>query len=351
MGHESLPRQVALVSYGTRFLRQEIALKDWAQHAVFRGARLHFHRLEDNALLADDFTLWLGILADSGATRLSLHPLARFAVPMPPAMARGDYAIVVHYPERYDIWAIGGQTPAGRDDELDQYWCVATRAGALPVPETNWKELAAAIGRDLDISVPSSQAKSGPFYGPVSEQGQTRMPLLAKSPAVALANWILSSLDQKRGWYDNDMHHHNDSGSYARAGSQEELDRLFDWGERLDSWITEAQIRAANETRTTAESGNEPPLVRLHTPAMKAASIEAQSRRNQQLSAPPPEVEVDDRAGASASARPFPWIGAIALAAILLAVIIFGALKLIAGYPWVAALVVLPLALYLKYRK
>lgn len=371
MRNEPILRHAALVSYGTQFLRKEITLEDWYQHGIFWGTRLQFHRLEDNALLADDFTLWLGILAQSGATRLSLHMLAQFDVPELPAMAPDDYAVAVHYPDHYEIWAIPQRTPewikhplfpkgqgvpipafpdaTRHGGNLDNYWYVSSRPGALPVPETNWKELAAAIARDLDINMPLSDVKSGPFYGPVSEQCHARMPLIARSPAVSLANWILSSLGHKQGWFDNDMHHHNDNGSYARASSDEEVDQLYDWGARLDSWTIEALIRAANETRIMAVFSNEPPLVRIHPPALKDARMEALAEQ----SGPTPDVAASPQTDASVAARPFSWIRAIALllAAIVLSVIIYYAAGMIAGHPWSAALVGVPLALYLKYRK
>ena len=56
MHQESIFRQVALVSYGTKFLSDKLALENWYQHGIFFGARLQFRALADNALLADDFS-------------------------------------------------------------------------------------------------------------------------------------------------------------------------------------------------------------------------------------------------------------------------------------------------------
>jgi hypothetical protein len=381
--HETIMRHVALVSYGTKSLRTEMALDDWYRHGIFWGARLQFRRLADNALLADDFTLWLGILARAGATRLSLHMLAQFALPMPDAMARGDYAIVAHYPDRHEIWAVGEERsewlthplfPTGEHlpfpifpdaaryaGDLDAYWCVENRPGALQVPDTNWQELAAAIARDLETSIPSSEVQTGPFYGPVPEQCHARMPLFPQPPSGSLAYRIVSSLDRKKGQFDSDMHPHNDNGSYAHATSEAEIDKLYDWGGRLDSWTIEVLIRCANETRSTTLLSNEPPLVRVHTPALEKASYAAQSHRLDQLSsqvladqaAQPQTQEVSDQPGASVATRPFSWVRAIALllAAVLLSGMVLVVARLIAGYPWVSAVVGLPLALYLKYRK
>lgn len=71
--NHQLFRAVALTSYGTGCLRGDLPLEDWLRHGVFFQARFQFRSPDHNALLADDFTLWLGNLARSGATRLSLR--------------------------------------------------------------------------------------------------------------------------------------------------------------------------------------------------------------------------------------------------------------------------------------
>jgi hypothetical protein len=154
--HAFLFRQVALVGYGTQFLRHKLPLEDWYRHGVFFDARFQFRSLEDKRLLADDFTVWLGTLAQAGATRLSLHPAAQLKVD-------GDYAVAVHFPDRYQVWAVGVEQPAwqerfefprarGYAGDVDSYWLTGEQAGQLPVPATNWKEFAAAIAADLDTS-------------------------------------------------------------------------------------------------------------------------------------------------------------------------------------------------------
>ncbi len=81
-------RQITLVSYGSQFLQGRMPLEDWYQHGAFHDSRFQFRALDDNALLADDFTLWLGMLQRQGATRLSLH--LPHELPMCVVAARSD---------------------------------------------------------------------------------------------------------------------------------------------------------------------------------------------------------------------------------------------------------------------
>ncbi|QGZ40178.1 hypothetical protein IP92_04915 [Pseudoduganella flava] len=53
MYREPILREVALVSYGTLYLRGDVALDDWYRHNVFEGATVQFRDLAENALLAE----------------------------------------------------------------------------------------------------------------------------------------------------------------------------------------------------------------------------------------------------------------------------------------------------------
>jgi hypothetical protein len=269
--HEFIHRQVALVSYGTKFLRGELALEDWHRHGIFRDARLQFRRLADNVLLADDFTLWLGILKQSGATRLSLHLAAGLGVAEPRVEHGGDYVVVAHSAEHYQLWAVGKErsawaehplmpndehqmTPVFPDaayygGELDSYWCVAEQPGVLEVPKTHWDELVAAVRKDLDINLASNHVPAGLFFGYVSEQpAWAKLPLFPSSKIAYQAHRLLATLDRERSIFDNDMNPKNDGGDYYQL-DQKGLEEKYSWGQRLDSWIIEVQLRCANEYR------------------------------------------------------------------------------------------------------
>jgi hypothetical protein len=45
-------RKLALVAYGTRFLRNANTLEDWHHHAMLADVHFQFRSLTDNALLA-----------------------------------------------------------------------------------------------------------------------------------------------------------------------------------------------------------------------------------------------------------------------------------------------------------
>ncbi|SEO32953.1 hypothetical protein SAMN05428959_106342 [Duganella sp. CF517] len=366
MRNGTIMRLVALVSYGTKFLRNEIALGDWQGHGVFGDARLRFRRQADQAVLAEDVQSWLAILGESGATRLSLHMFARFDIAVPDAMGRVEYAVAVHYADRHEIWAVereGRDLPtAPRGADVDDLVCVETRSGALQVPGTNWKQVAAAIARDLDTNIPSSQVRAGPYYGPVPEQSPTRMPLLPPFPDASLASWILSSLDWQMARFANDMNPKNDYGSYARA-NQNELDALEDWGERLECWITEVLIRAANEAHGVNLPAVDGPLERICTPAMSAASLAAESLRIERQSPEPlayqaspvesPSSANAGHADAQADRPPLSWKRVVGwlLAAVVFGVIVLAGIPIVADHPWAAAVAGVLWVLYRNLRK
>lgn len=262
-------RQVALVSYGTQTLRDQIALDDWYRHGIFFDARLQFRALADNALLADDFTLWLGILKAAGATRLSLHLATAFQLAAARAVDGGVHAIVVHFPDRHQIWGMGEERaawlahPLFPDEEdqgnpvfpdaayyggaVDSYWCVEERQGPLDVPDTDWKALARAITADLASPVPSSLAPAGPYFGPLPHDAPwARFPLFASSDSMSLAHRIMHTLDRMQSTFGNDTNPKNDDSAYQFMDA-ESAAKMDDWGARLDKWMLEVQLRCANE--------------------------------------------------------------------------------------------------------
>ncbi|OYO31317.1 hypothetical protein [Janthinobacterium sp. PC23-8] len=286
-------RQIALVSYGTQCLRGKLALDDWYRHGIFFGARLQFRQLADNALLADDFTWWLGILKQSGAVRLSLHLLSGFGIASPAVIDYGDYAVVAHFPDRHQIWAVGVERPAWRDHplvpdvpgipifpdatswggQIDSYWCVEERSGTLVVPETNWKALAGSIAADLEITMPSSLAPPGPVFLPSEPPASwAKFPLFPSGKVTALAHAILASLYREQAKFGNDTHFKNDSSYYQGLDAQG-VAKVDGWGRRLDGWLLEVELRCANEYRQRASSDDGMPL-----PLPPAAARPARSK-------------------------------------------------------------------------
>jgi hypothetical protein len=237
----SLLRQVVVVSYGTRFLQGTVALEDWHRHDLLADTRFQFRALAGNALLADDVTWWLGILKLSGATRLSLHLAAQFQLQLPHVWRGDDYAIVVHYPEHHEIWAVGEERvdwlehplvtdearyahpafPCAGSDDVESYW-------AIEIAATDWKKLATAIAADLAITVPSSQVPFGPFTLP---KGATRaqLPLFPFTEENAKAHHIVATLDREQSRFSNDMNPKNENTFEERMD-----EKVHEWGERLD---------------------------------------------------------------------------------------------------------------------
>lgn len=298
-----LLRQVALVSYGTQFLRGKLPFDAWYRHGIFFESRLQFREAADRRLLADDFTLWLTVLQGTGARRLSLHPRADFAVAALHAKHGGDYVIAVHFPERYQLWIVGLEQPAWKAQgdafaeamgggtfpyvpaaasyagQLDSYWCMEDIAGALPVPATDWGKLAATIRDDLDVDVRPAAMPAGPFMAHSATDAQwARLPVFVYARTLVLPHQLMAVLDVAKGKYDNDTHCKNEGNLYNFMGP-EASDRLFAWSQRLDQWIIDVALRCANEDRSVA-STTVPAPTRAHAgtksvPAKSAAGLPA----------------------------------------------------------------------------
>jgi len=348
-----IQRQVALVSYGSQFLRKELALDDWYRHGIFFGARLQFRDRASKALLADDFTLWLGSLAQGGATRLSLHPATALGVDVPPELARCEHVVVAHFTDRYQLWVVGEERAgwgAGGNDipnaasyagDVDCYLCLEEREGELEVPHTDWKKLAAAIASDLDIAVPSGAVPAEPFCAYTREDAPwAKMPLFVASGIDSLAHRVMATLDWEQGKFDNDTHPRNDN-SYYQHLNEEDAAAVDHWGERLNSWIGEVLLRAANIGGDAAAKGDNTPLVRVSPPPPPRQSM--------------PTPVLATAADASAAAVPTAngkWTNrlGLALGIVVLSVLIVALAKVIAQFPWLAALFALPWALYMHYK-
>ncbi len=353
--NEPIQRQVALVSYGSNFLRKDLALEDWYQHGVFFGARLQFRDRASNALLADDFTLWLAILAQGGAMRLSLHPAEVLGIDAPPALDRSRQVVAVHYPDRYQLWAVGEERPAwdGGDKyipnaatyagDVDCYLCLGERQGQLDVPHTDWQKLAKAIATDLDRPVPSGSVPAGPFFAYTGESAPwAKMPLFVATGADSLAHRVLATLEREQGTFDNDTNPKNDS-SYFQHLDEEGAAAVVHWGQRLDSWIAEVLLRAANIDHGITGRQDQAAFVRLQPPppAPQAAPAAVSDAPNQQVpvteGAPPAKNKWTNRIGMT--------VGIAVLSLFILALA-----KVISFFPWLAVLIALPWALYMHYK-
>lgn len=362
----ALLRQVALVGYGTRFLRGELPLEDWYRHGIFRDARLQFRAPAGNALLADDFTLWLEILRQSGARRLTLHR----AKALPGKEAHpGNLAIVVHFADSWQTWTVGKEYAAWQDHPLlaedtshrfpvvpnaagyagdvDGYWCGATAPGRLDVPGTDWKALGVAIAADLDIAVPSPKVAAGPFYHSAPEQSTwARLPLFPDTAGSRPAHRLVATLAREQATFANDTHPKNENSYYKNlddAGAAQ----ADDWGRRLDGWMTEVLLHSANE---------------CGQPAGKRTQVFASVRPVQAedvakaADAAPPTPETPAAAASpvstAAPATTGKWarrlVFAVAFALASLSVLALA--NTIANFPWLALLAGLPCALYLASR-
>ncbi|KRB97045.1 hypothetical protein [Duganella sp. Root198D2] len=342
---ELIQRQVALVSYGSRFLRKKLALEDWYRHGIFFGARLQFRDRAGNALLADDFTRWLDVLAQAGATGLSLHPVELVGIEVPQTLARCTQVVAVHYPDRYQLWAVGTERGAweagGCAGNVDCYLFVAERPGGLDVPNTDWKKLAKAIAADLDTPVPSDGVPAAPFCVEARESAPwSKMPLFVATGADSLAHRVLATLDRRQGQFANDMNPKNDNSHFQHL-DETGAAAMQHWGERLDSWIGEVLLRAANIDHGSVESHKEERLHGAPTPLdqVPAAAPPAPLSLPPVAEMPPPAERKWTR-----------HIG-LAIAIAVLSVLVIAFAHIIARFPWLAVVLVLPWVLYMQQRK
>lgn len=372
MRSESIQRQIALVSYGSSFLRDEQPLDDWYRHGIFWNARLQF-RAPDNTLLADDFTWWLGMLARSGAQRLTLHPRAQFGIEAPRADSGGHHIVAVHFADRYELWVVGnerfqwqdhpllayqpGQTIPQFPDaayyagDIDSYWRIDERAGSLDTPETDWKALTAAIFADLDLSMTGGLAPAKPVLPPGTTSEWAALPLFPASTFTLPAHQLLATLYTVQAKFANDTHSKNEGNLFNWLDEQGAA-KLANWGERLDSWVVEVEFRCANECRKTG-------LFTQNTPQARLYSSQPQMNRES------PAAELPERAPPTPDRQVLPlqteprkgtgqgWIERIALLMVtaVLSLLIAGAAILIAKFPWVSILGALPWALHVRSKR
>jgi len=340
---ESLQRQVALVCYGSGFLRKKLALEDWYQHGIFFSARLQFRDRAGNALLADDFTLWLATLAQAGATHLSLHRAVVLGIDAAKELDRSRHVVAVHYPDHYQLWAVGDERAMWRAGgpripdaanyagDVDCYLYLGERSGKLDVPHTDWKKLAAAIADDLEAPVPSGEVPAAPFCVEIRESASwSKMPLFVATGADSLAHRVLATLVRKQGQFAYDTNPKNENGFYQHT-DEAGAAAMQHWGERLDSWIDEVLLRAANiGSGTSTQHGEE----RLASPPPPPAPLSLA-----------PVAEAPPAGEGKWTRR----IGlAIAIAALSLLVLAFA--HIIARFPWLAAVIGAPLVLMRQKR-
>lgn len=276
MGQETILRRIALVSYGTRFLRGEIALEAVAGHGLFDGIRSQF-RDDAKRVLSQEFTQWLHLQREAGAQRFSLHLLASLPIAPQPATYAQEPALVVHFAGRYQVWRCQCD-----NHELDLYWTVQAVAGELDVPVTDWPALMAAVRKDLGIPIGTLPCK--PYFAPWWEQAkETKLPIFPYASALCLPHQLMEMLCNQNEKTRNDLNCKNEN-SYYKHLSEEQAAEVDAWGRRLADWIVQVQLCCANETRpagpVAVHASLAPPPVR--GPSKKEARKRARKRSEQE---------------------------------------------------------------------
>lgn len=378
MRDELVYRQIALVSYGSKYLRGEIRLEDWHRHPALGNTRFQFRDHASNALLEDDFTWWLGILKLAGALRLSLHLPIQFSLTPAPAREGNSYVIVVHFHNRHELWIAGQEetawskhplvtwqpdrpSPSFPDAacfacDLDSYWCVGQRDGKLDIGNTDWKALTQAIAVDLDIEIPSKDVTSGPVvHPPAQPDADGALPLFPYEGASALAHPLVATLAWQRERFAHDSDSRNDSSPIAWAAG-DPTSSVYAWGKRLDSWIREVQLRCANEYRNAAHEDRHPHVDRLYTvapvPQAPSVPIDEPAETLDQASMEALRAERTSAAETKATTGKR-WIDRIGvvLALAVISLLVLAVANVIASFPWLALIIGAGVVIYGQLNK
>ena len=366
-----LNRQLALVSYGNKYLRRELTLEAMFRHGVFFGQRLLFRAPDGNTLLADDFTLWLGILRELGAKRLSLHRAAEFALTAPRAQHGGALAVAVHFADRYELWACdeevatwwahpalpeggyqyGSECPpaAGYGGDIDSYWCMQTLQGQLPVPETDWRALAKAIDADLQLK-PEGKGRKAFFANAYDVPEWANFPLFPYANARPLPHQLMAMLTQAQAKFANDSNGKNENSYYYHLSGQA-LEDMDNWGKRLDVWLVDVALRCANEFRL--EDAMATPYRPVAEPAAAPLSAKAQARLDRRaataLAVGKGAADPDQYPDKTSDGEPENfWFKAavFTLMAGLFSLLLLAVCNLIALHSWLALVLAVPFAIY-----
>ena len=297
MTSSTILRQVALVSYGTKFLRGEIALAAFAQHGLFARASSQFRDGTGQPLLTDDFRQWLEMQRDAGAQRLSLHLLASLPIGVAADARRRELAVLVHFTDHHQAWLCRCD-----DAALDLYSSMEPTAGSVAVPLTNWTALLAAIREDLNI--PTDCPPNKPFFAPWWEQPETsKMPVIPFASGLYLPHQLMEMLCKHDDQMKNLMTSKNEN-SYYQHLSEEAASEVDYWAARLSCWILEVRLRGANEYRLADVIADDPPLVRLvepPPPPPPPRQKRVQSKRQKKTAAP---ATLESATSTAASAAP-----------------------------------------------
>lgn len=175
----------------------------------------------------------------------------------------------------------------------------------------SWEALAAAIAADLEIAVPSSA-------------------LPVEPGAASLAQRVLATLYAERAKFENDTHMKNENSYYQHLDAAG-VAAVDHWGERLNRWIGVVQLRCASENG--GQLSHLHPSQAPHQP-MAVAGIDMPASEAQ----PPAKGKWTERI-------------ALAIAIAVLSLLVLAFANIIARYPWLAVLVVLPWVLYMRRGK
>ena len=133
-------QQLALVTYGNEFLKQDLSFSRWINHPIFEQHIFEFRDLNSQHLLAQHFHIWLTGLKKQGVQKLSLHNSTLLVDEQNPnanvELLAFPHFIVSHTANKKTAWILGKELPEwyGADED---YKAPASQTNPLR-KETFW---------------------------------------------------------------------------------------------------------------------------------------------------------------------------------------------------------------------
>jgi hypothetical protein len=240
---------------------------------------------------------------------------------------------------------------------VDCYWLIADAPGVPAVAQTDWQKLALQIRDDLSAGPNAlSHEIKLPAYKPFiaamrADVEWAQFPVVPDSPKLPTPHQLLDMLMAKRSRFDNDTHIKNEGNLYMSA-SEVECAELDHWSNRLDAWLDEVQLRAANELNWSGEKSSRDTAMmeRLIAPPEMPNALTAKTPAMTESAAPPNYVSnQSELASAKAQSRWLNRIGWLSAIAVLTAMVIACA-KIVVAWPWLAIPIALIIVLIGKVK-
>ena len=180
--------------------------------------------------------------------------------------------LIVHFPNRHQCGAWGREAlvfdSTGAEREYPRYpdaatrranrryWLVEDERACREIPDTDGSRISSSTRRVCSESSYANTKATLPTYTPYrtymrADGDWAQLSAIPESPQLPLPHQLLAFLNTERGTFDNDTHTKNEGNPYIGA-SEEQTASMDAWSNKLNVWLADVQLRAANEIRWSA---------------------------------------------------------------------------------------------------